>query len=138
MMPCIPAHFFQEEAEEFEPATKSHVTAVSFSQLSFDTPDEHLPQLFSSFDDQRAISQGIQHRHLLFLRSMAQTVEAGCLLEVSGRDLSSYQPRDFLLCEGSKPTQIGNMTYYSLHSPKLPGRVFGLRVMLHLFYSFFS
>lgn len=127
-MPRIPDRFFQEEAEEIKPATRSPVTIVSFSRLSFDTPDEHLPYLFSSFVDQGAVSHGIQHRHLLFLRSMAQTVEARCLLEASERDLSSYQPQDFLLCEGSKPKQIGNMTYHSLHSPKFPGRVFGLRV----------
>lgn len=119
---------FQEEMEEFEPVRGSPVPLLSFSQLSFDTPDEHLSYLFSSFDDQRVVFQGIQHRHLLFLRSMAQSVEAGILL-ASERDISSYQPEDFLLCEGSKPNQIGEAVYYSLHSPKFPGRVLGLRVM---------
>ncbi|KAE8294292.1 Pseudopodium-enriched atypical kinase 1 [Larimichthys crocea] len=118
---------FQEEMEEFEPVRGSPVPLLSFSQLSFDTPDEHLAYLFSSFDDQRVVFQGIQHRHLLFLRSMAQSVEAGILL-ASERDISSYQPEDFLLCEGSKPNQIGEAVYYSLHSPKFPGRVLGLRV----------
>lgn len=113
---------------------------LPLSQLSFHTPDEHLPYLFSSFDDQRVVCQGIQHRHLLFLRSMAQSVEAGILLqgEASERDVSSYQPQDFLLCEGSKPKQIGDTVYYGLRSPKLPGKVLGLRVMLQLFYSLHS
>lgn len=130
MMAPIPATYFHEETEEIEEARRGSISSLSFSQLSFDTPDEHLPFLFSSFVDQRVVSQGIQHRHLLFLRSMAQSMEAGSLLqgEASGRDVSSYQPQDFLLCEGSKPKQVGDTIYYSLHSPKFPGRQLGLRV----------
>uniref|UniRef100_A0A3B5B748 PEAK family member 3 n=1 Tax=Stegastes partitus TaxID=144197 RepID=A0A3B5B748_9TELE len=129
MMRPMPGTYFEEETEETEAARRSPVPSLSFSQLSFDTPDEQLPFLFSGFVDQRVVSQGIQHRHLLFLRSMAQSAEAGSLLqgEAAGRDGSSYQPQDFLLCEGSKPKQIGDTTYYSLHSPKFPGRVLGLR-----------
>lgn len=82
------------------------------------------------------VFEGIQHRHLLFLRSMAQFVDAGILLqeETGERDVSSYLPQDFLLCEGSEPKQIGDTVYYSLRSPKLPGRLLGLRVMLQLLY----
>lgn len=136
MLAPIPDTYFHEETEEFKPVRGSPAPLPSFSQLSFDTPDEHLPYLFSSFDDQRVIFQGIQHRHLLFLRSMAQSVEAGILLrgETTEKDVSSRQPQDFLLCEGSEPKQIGDTVYYSLRSPKLPGRVLGLRVMLQLFY----
>ncbi|CAI5639242.1 inactive tyrosine-protein kinase PEAK1 [Oreochromis niloticus] len=123
--------FFSEELEEFKPSTSSPVSVMSFSQLSFDTPDKDLPYIFHSFVDQGVVSHGIQHRHLLFLRSMAQTVEARNLLEGSKRDVSSYQPQDFLLHEGSQPKQIGNMTYYSLHSPMFPQRVLGLRVHKH-------
>ncbi|XP_073332528.1 inactive tyrosine-protein kinase PEAK1-like [Pagrus major] len=126
MMAPIPDTYFHEEMEEFKAVTGSPAPLLTFSQLSFDTPDEHLPYLFSSFDDQRAVFQGIQHRHLLFLRSMAQGVDAGILLQ--GEALSSYQPQDFLLCEGSEPKHMGDAVYYSLHSPKLPGRVLGLRV----------
>ncbi|XP_036971864.1 protein PEAK3 [Acanthopagrus latus] len=130
MLAPIPDTYFHEEMEEFQAVTGSPGPLLAFSQLSFDTPDEHLPYLFSSFDDQRAVFQGIQHRHLLFLRSMAQSVDAGILLqgEAAERDASSYQPQDFLLCEGSEPKHIGDAVYYSLHSPKLPGRVLGLRV----------
>lgn len=137
MMAPIHDTYMHEETEEFEPVTKSPVPLLSFSQLCFDTPDEHLTYLFSSFDDQRVVSQGIQHRHLLFLRSMVQSVEAGVLLQegTTGRDVSSYKPQDFLLCEGSEPKQIGDTVYYSLHSPMFPGRVLALRVMLHLFSS---
>ncbi|KAM3876113.1 uncharacterized protein ACN63O_022885 [Diretmus argenteus] len=120
---------FLEEREDVKPVKRSPVPSPSLSQLSFDTPDEDLPYLFSSFDDHRVVSQGIQHRHLLFLRSVAQGVEAGILLpgEASDRDVSSYRPQDFLLCEGHKPKQIGDALYYSLHSPKFPRRVLSAR-----------
>ncbi|XP_034738467.1 inactive tyrosine-protein kinase PEAK1 [Etheostoma cragini] len=124
------AHIHDPIHGEFKSVRGSPVPLPSFSQLSFDTPDENLPFLFSGLEDQRVVSQGIQHRHLLFLRSMARSVEAGVLLqrEATERDVSSYQPQDFLLCEGSEPAQIGDTVYYSLHSPKLPGRMLGLRV----------
>lgn len=123
------------EAEEVHPAPRGVVSLLPFSQLSFDTPDEHLPYLFSGLDDEGIVSRGIQHRHLLFLRSMAQSVEAEILLQAgaSGRDISSYQLQDFLLCESSEPKQIGDTVYYSLQSPRYPGRVFGLKVMPQLF-----
>ncbi|XP_034035076.1 inactive tyrosine-protein kinase PRAG1 [Thalassophryne amazonica] len=115
---CVP------EEKEVKPAF------WSFSQLCFDTPDEHLPLLFSSFEDQRVVSQGIQCRHLLFLKSVVQRVEAGILLqeEVPDKD-AGYQPQDFLLCEDNEAKQIGEAVYYSLCSPKFPGRVLGLRVL---------
>lgn len=130
MMAPIPDSAIHEEAEETTPARRGPIPSLSFSQLSYDTPDEHLSSIFNSFVDQRVISQGIQHCHLLFLRSMAQSVEAKSLLqgEASGRDIRSYQLQDFLLCEGSKPRQVGDMIYYSLHSPVFPGRLLGLRV----------
>ncbi|XP_044055343.1 inactive tyrosine-protein kinase PRAG1 [Siniperca chuatsi] len=132
MLAPIPDTYFHEETLlcEFKPVRGSHVPLLSLSQLSFDTPDEHLPYLFSCFEDQRVVCQEIQHHHLLFLRSMAQSVEARILLkgEAAERHVSSYQPQDFLLCEGSEPKQIGDTVYYGLHSPKLPGRVLGLRV----------
>ncbi|XP_023263821.1 tyrosine-protein kinase PRAG1-like [Seriola lalandi dorsalis] len=61
---------------------------------------------------------------------MAQSVEARILLqgEATEKDVSSYQPQDFLLNEGSQPKQIGDAVYYSLHSPRFPRRVLGLRV----------
>ncbi|XP_041648077.1 inactive tyrosine-protein kinase PEAK1 [Cheilinus undulatus] len=121
---------FHGETEEFEPVRGSPVSSLSLAQLSFDTPDEHLPYIFSSFDNQKVVLQEIQHRHLLSLRSMAQRLEAGILLqrEATEGDINSYQPQDFLLCDGSKPKQIGGMLYYSVHSPKHRGRVFGVRL----------
>lgn len=122
---------FAEEAEELDTFAGSSVPCVSFSQLSFDTPDEHLPYLFSSFGDQIAILQAIQHRHLLFLRSMAQSVDAGILLQEDRRekDVNSYLPQDFVLPEGSEAKQVGDAVYYRLHSPKFPRRLLALRVM---------
>ncbi|XP_047443463.1 inactive tyrosine-protein kinase PEAK1 [Mugil cephalus] len=130
MMGLMPDACLHEEVEESKPARGSPVPSLSFSQLSFDTPDEHLPYLFSSFVDQMVVSQGIQHRHLLFLRTMAQSVEARSLLqgESTEKDVGSYQAQDFLLCQGGKPKQIGDMIYYSVRSPKFPGRVLGLRI----------
>ncbi|XP_071343660.1 inactive tyrosine-protein kinase PEAK1-like [Trachinotus anak] len=130
MLAPIPDSCLHQQTEEVKPARRSPVPLLSFAQLSFDTPDEHLPYHFSSFDDQRVVSQGIQHRHLLFLRSMAQSVEARIMLqgEATEKDVSSCQPQDFLLSEGSQPKQIGDTVYYSLHSPKFPQRVLGLRV----------
>ncbi|KAM4548289.1 inactive tyrosine-protein kinase PEAK1 isoform 2-T2 [Odontesthes bonariensis] len=130
MMAPIPDTCFSEETEDAAPARGSPALSPSFSQLSFDTPDQHLPSLFGCFADKRIVSQVIQHRHLLFLRSMAQRVEARSLLRGEGKErvISSYQPQDFLLCEGSEPKQIGDKIYYSLRSPKFPGRVLGLRV----------
>uniref|UniRef100_A0A3Q4A977 Uncharacterized protein n=1 Tax=Mola mola TaxID=94237 RepID=A0A3Q4A977_MOLML len=115
--------------EEFPPVRGSPGPLLSLSQLSFDTPDEYLPHLFSSFVDQGLVFQRIQHRHLLFLRSMAQSIDAGILLqkEAAGDNVSSYLPQDFLLCEGSEPMQIADTVYYRLHSPKFPGRLLSLK-----------
>ncbi|XP_034438693.1 inactive tyrosine-protein kinase PRAG1 [Hippoglossus hippoglossus] len=133
MLAPAPHHYFHQEIEEVTKVRRSVVPLLSFSQLSFDTPDEHLPNLFSSLDDQRVVSQGILHRHLLFLRSMALSVEAGILQrgEAAEKDASSYQPQDFLLTEDSRPKQIGECVYYRLHSPRFPGRVLGLKVHKH-------
>ncbi|KAM7013240.1 inactive tyrosine-protein kinase PEAK1 [Tautogolabrus adspersus] len=130
MLAPIPDTYSHGETEEFQPVRGSPVPFLTLSQLSFDTPDEHLPYLFGSFDDQRAVFQEIQLRHLLFLRSAVQSMEAGILLQNGATEVEviSYQPEDFLLCEGSKPKQIGDTVYFRLHSPKLPGRVLGLRV----------
>ncbi|KAK2907741.1 inactive tyrosine-protein kinase PEAK1 [Channa argus] len=128
MLAPIPNTYLYEVPEEIKPAG-STVSVMPFSQLTFDTPDEHLPYHFSSFDDQRVISQGIQHRHLLFLRSMAQSLEADILLQGEAlEELSSFQPQDFLFSENSEPQRIGDNVYYGLCSPKFPGRVFGLKV----------
>lgn len=104
----------------------------SLSELSFDTPDEHLPHLFRNFEDQRVVFQGIQHRQTLFLQSVAQSIDAGILVQEGApeRDEHQYLPEDFLLHEG--PTDIGGTVYYSLRSPKLPGRALALRVNTRL------
>ncbi|XP_076009296.1 inactive tyrosine-protein kinase PEAK1 [Genypterus blacodes] len=132
MLAPIPhTQLYPERAEEEEasPVRKSPVLLMSLSQLCFDTADEHLLCLFSSFDNQGVVSQRIQYRHLLFLRCMAQRMEAKILQEdASDSDVGSYRPEDFLLCEGNKPKQIGDAVYYGLHSSKFPRRVLGLRV----------
>ncbi|XP_069378319.1 inactive tyrosine-protein kinase PEAK1-like [Paralichthys olivaceus] len=133
MLAPTPHYHLHQEIEEVTKVRRRVVPLLSFSQLSFDTPDEHLPHLFSSLNDQRLVSQGILHCQLLFLRSMARSMEAKMLLrgEAAEKDVSSYHPQDFLLTEGSWPKQIGECVYYSLHSPRFPGRVLGLKVHAH-------
>lgn len=126
MMAPIPDTFMYEETEDLRP-TKNPAPLPSLCQLSFDTPDEHLASLFGNFEDQRVVSGRIQHLQLLFLRSMAQSVEDHSILHGKGNS-NSYGPQDFLLCDGIQPIKIGENTYYSLKSPKFPGRVLGLRV----------
>ncbi|XP_061593007.1 inactive tyrosine-protein kinase PRAG1 isoform X2 [Cololabis saira] len=130
MMTGIPDTFFQEEAEDIRSPRGSPVPLPSLSQLSFDTPDDHLPSIFSNIEDRQVVSQEIQHRLLLLLRSMARSVEVRSLRqgEATGRGFTSYQPQDFLLCERSKPKQIGDNIYYSIYSPEFPKRVLGLKV----------
>lgn len=73
------------------------------------------------------VFQGIQHRQTLFLQSVARSVDAGILLQEGAPERGEqYLPEDFLLREGS--TTIGGTVYYSLCSPKLPGRGLALRV----------
>ncbi|XP_029488357.1 inactive tyrosine-protein kinase PEAK1 isoform X2 [Oncorhynchus nerka] len=117
------------EIDEERPVQKSPLNLQPLSQLDFDTPDEQLTYFFSSFYNQGDICQGIQHRHLLFLRSMEQRIEAGVLLmRVSGEGVFAFQPQDFLLCENYQPKQIAGSLYYSLHSPKIPGRIIAAKV----------
>lgn len=133
LAPICDRHHSKESAE-FGAVRSSPAPLLSLSQLSFDTPDEQLLNLFGSFDDQgAAVSKGIQHCHLLFLRSMAQNIEAKLLLqkEVSEKPVSSYQPQDFLLDEGSEPKRVAGTVYYSVHSSKFPGRTLALRVCKH-------
>ncbi|KAM4574417.1 inactive tyrosine-protein kinase PEAK1 [Fundulus diaphanus] len=127
MMAPISDTFIYEETEDFKPA-RSPAPMPPLSQLSFDAPDERLASVFGNFEDQRVVSERIQHGQLLCLRSMAQRVEDRGLFQVKERDLGSYGPQDFLLCDGGKPKMIGEKTYYSLQSPRFPGRVLGLRV----------
>lgn len=131
MMAPIPDTFLYEETEDLKP-TRNPAPLPSLCQLSFDAPDEHLVSLFGKFEDQRVVSERIQYLQLLFLRSMAQSVEDRSILQGKERNSNSYGPQDFLLCDGSKPIKIGENIYYSLKSPKFPGRVLGLRVK-HIF-----
>ncbi|KAL6107755.1 uncharacterized protein ACO6RY_18461 [Pungitius sinensis] len=131
LAPAADSRFHEEEEGDLQPASGRPVPSPSFSLLSFDTPDEHLPCLFGRIDDRRVVSQGIQRRHLLFLRSAAQSAEAAVLLPRAEAAEGPYQPQDFRLREGGEPKQVGDALYYSLQSHKLPGRVLGLRVHKH-------
>ncbi|CAB1324348.1 unnamed protein product [Coregonus sp. 'balchen'] len=121
------------ERNEERQVQKSPLHLQPLSQLDFDTPDEQLTYFFSSFYNQGDISQGIQHRHLLFLRSVAQRMEAGVLLmRESSEGIGAFQPQDFLLCENYQSKQIAGSLYYRLHSPKFPGRMLAAKVNIEL------
>lgn len=100
------------------------------SRVSVDMPDERLLHLFGGFADQWEVLKGIQHCHLVFLRSMAQKVDAGILLQRDSRakEVDSYLPQDFMLQEGSEARQVGDAVYYKLHSPRFPGRLLAMKV----------
>lgn len=131
MMPLRNRHF-TVEAEQFHTCRGGSEPSSLYSQVSLDMPDEHLMHLFGGFTDQREILQGIQHCHLVFLRSMAQRVDTGILLQRDsrGKVVDSYLPRDFVLQEGSEARQVGDAVYYRLQSPKFPGRLLALKVMV--------
>ncbi|XP_036067623.1 uncharacterized protein peak3 [Oryzias melastigma] len=127
MMAPIPDSCFHEEGEGL--AAGSAFSSPSFSQLSLDTPDEHLCALFQNFVDQDLVSEGLQHRHLLFLRSATQTVEAQRLQRgVASRRLRSQGAWDFLQCQASEPKRVGDQTFYRLHNSRFPEMVLCLRV----------
>ncbi|XP_054585969.2 uncharacterized protein peak3 isoform X1 [Nothobranchius furzeri] len=131
MMAPIPDLYIHDDIEDRKTSRGNSVSLLPFSQISFETPDEHLSSIFGDFVDPCLVSERVQHRHLLFLRSLVQSVEDQSLFRVPQRDISSLQPRDVLLCEGDRPKLVGDKTYYSLHNPKFPERVLALRVRLH-------
>ncbi|KAJ8374408.1 hypothetical protein SKAU_G00049880 [Synaphobranchus kaupii] len=97
--------------------------------LTFDTPDLQLPCFFKSFQDQGEVSLDIQECHRLFLKRIAQQLET---LSVGGVDstngIESFQAREFQLCKGYQSKRIEGAVCYSVHCPKLPGRVFSAKV----------
>ncbi|KAJ7992986.1 hypothetical protein DPEC_G00267760 [Dallia pectoralis] len=108
---------------------RSTPTMQSLSQLNFDTPDEQLFIILSSVFNQGGLSQGIQHCHLLFLRSMTRRLEDRVLLiRESVEGAGPFQPKDFLLFENNPPIQIAGSLYYSLHTPKCPARIMAAKV----------
>uniref|UniRef100_A0AAV2KYW8 PEAK family member 3 n=1 Tax=Knipowitschia caucasica TaxID=637954 RepID=A0AAV2KYW8_KNICA len=130
--PCKHPHNFDNPVYMLTPVREpaSSAPLLPLSQLSFDTPDEHLSHFFVNFKDRNAVSQSVEHRHLIFLRTMAHKMEEDMLLkeELSEKPVSTYQPQDFLLDEDSEPKTIAGRIYYSVHSPMFPGRTLGLRV----------
>lgn len=119
------------EAEHFEACRGGSEPSSPYSQVSLDMPDEHLLHLFGGFTDQWEVLRGVQHCHLVFLRRMAQRVDAGILLQQQsrGKEVDSYLPEDFVLQEGSEARQVGDAVYYRLHSPKFPCRLLALKVI---------
>lgn len=130
MMMPVQGRRFTAEAEHFEASEPGEPgSSPPYSQVSFDTPDAHL---FGGFSDQREVLQGIERCHLALLRSMAHRVDAGILLQRDSerKEGVSYLPQDFVLQTGSEARQVGDAVYYGLHSPKFPGRLLALKVMM--------
>lgn len=127
MMPAHSRHF-AVEAEQFHACVGGGSEPSSpYSPVSLDMPDEHLSRLFGGFIDQWEVLRGIRHCHLVFLRSTAQRVDAGVLLQ--RQEFASYLPQDFVLQEVGEARQVGDAVYYRLHSHKFPGRLLALKVI---------
>ena len=101
--------------------TSSDTTPLS--QLSFDTSDEQVMPYLSS----EAAGVSIAQRHLLFLRSAADALEADLLMPGAAGGVSCT-PEDFQLLDGGEPRQIGDDVYYKLHCNRFPNKVLGARV----------
>ncbi|XP_062308235.1 uncharacterized protein peak3 [Osmerus eperlanus] len=115
-------------APQQRPVQPPPPTLLPLSQLSFDTPDRLLPHFFCSLASHASVSRGLQQRHLLFLRSVAERLEAGQLLGGGdGGPGGALQPQDLLLWD-CRPRQIGGALYYRLHSAVFPGKVLAAKV----------
>ncbi|KAG9350576.1 hypothetical protein JZ751_024465 [Albula glossodonta] len=98
------------------------------SLLSFDTPDLQLPCFFKNFQDQGQVSMDIQQCHQLFLRSIAQRMEKSLHGVEPIKEVGSFQPQEFQICEGYQSRKIGGAVFYHVHCQKMPGRVFSAKV----------
>ena len=118
-------------APQQRPVRSPPPTLLPLSQLSFNTPDRLLPHFFCSLASHASVSRALQQRHLLFLKSVAERLEAGQLLGGGdGGPGEALQPQDLLLWD-CRPRQIGGALYYRLHSAVFPGRVLAAKVRSH-------
>ena len=120
-----PEHREEQTAAAVNPLLSCDTSSATtpLSQLSFDTPDEQvLPYLSSD-----AAGVSIAQRHLLFLRSAADALEADLLMAGEAGGVSCT-PEDFQLCDGYEPREIGDDVYFKLHWNKFPNKVLGARV----------
>lgn len=129
MMPVRSRHLTWGE-EKFDTCGGETEPSSPYSRVSLDMPDEHLLHLFGGFADHWEVLQRIQHCHLVFLRSMAQRVDAGILLqqESRGSEGDSYKPEDFVLQGGGEARPGGGAAYFRVQSSKFPGRLLALKV----------
>ncbi|KAL7854588.1 hypothetical protein SRHO_G00167780 [Serrasalmus rhombeus] len=108
---------------------KEHtLKAYCFNQLTFDTPDQHLPGFFSSFCHQEQVYVGIQNRYLEFVKNAVKHLEAQVLLELQVEWVRTLQPQDFVICENPQPEKMEQDVFYVVHIPKVPEGFFSAKV----------
>ena len=113
------------EEDRKEDSLKAHC----LSQLTFDTPDQHLPGFFNSFCHQEQVYVGIQNRYLEFVRNAVKHLEAQVLLEEQEVEwVKTLQPQDFVICENHQPEKIEQEVFFMVHVPKVSEGVFSAKV----------
>ncbi|XP_062412891.1 inactive tyrosine-protein kinase PRAG1 [Sardina pilchardus] len=114
----------EEEASE---AQLDILSPPQLPQLGFDTPDEQLPCFFSNLGHQAQVSEKLQQRLLLFLRSTVEKIEKG--VGTAGASLGQIQPQDLMLCQDDLflNAQDG-VQHYRVRCPSLHGQEFDIKV----------
>ncbi|KAG5275817.1 hypothetical protein AALO_G00124890 [Alosa alosa] len=115
-------------AEEEAPEEQLDVASPpQLPQLGFDTPDEQLPCFFSNLGDQAQVSEKLQQRLLLFLRSTVEKIEKG--VGIADASLGQIQPQDLLLCQDDLflHAQDG-VWHYRVRCPNLHEQEFDIKV----------
>ncbi|KAG7488009.1 hypothetical protein MATL_G00029840 [Megalops atlanticus] len=117
------------EKEEEKAVIESTFPSKPLTLLRFDTPDFQLPCFFKNLQDQDQVCLDIQQCHLLFLKRIARQMETTFLCGTeTTKEVESIQPQDFKLCEGYQSKQIGDVVFYTVSCPKLPGGIFSAKV----------
>ncbi|KAG9266833.1 inactive tyrosine-protein kinase PEAK1 isoform X1 [Astyanax mexicanus] len=98
-------------------------------QLTFDTPDQHLPGFFSGFCHQEQVYTVIQYRYLQFMRSTVKHLEAQVLLEEEEVErVRTLRPQDFVLCEEVQSEKTEEDIFFMVNAPKVPEGVFSAKI----------
>ncbi|XP_052446447.1 inactive tyrosine-protein kinase PEAK1 isoform X1 [Carassius gibelio] len=105
---------------------EEEVQEEKYQGLSFDTPDEHLQNVFRSFQRYEEVSMGIQECYLQFLKNLLQNIESSIFLNEQEMEMvKTSEPNDFILYERQWTEKDG---FYLVHCLKIPGRLFSAKV----------
>ncbi|XP_072517213.1 inactive tyrosine-protein kinase PEAK1-like [Salminus brasiliensis] len=98
-------------------------------QLTFDTPDQHLPGFFSSFCHQEQVCMAIQNRYHQFMRNTVKHLEAQVLLgEQKVAQVRTLQPRDFVLCQDVQSEKAEDDIFFMVNVSKVPEGLFFAKI----------